>query len=267
MPDGSPDGSGAAHPGSTGVAASTSTSGAAPGGLWADLRSLPFETLFPVRRWVDQRPWNDGRVRALLFFALFPSTLSLLYRGANDETGLRYVALAFSIYFALAWTAVLRYLTGTTPTRDLARRAGMVALLTIVLGFPLLAIVASLPIVRDLGASADDAAAGLRTRVLGWVLGIGVPEEAAKAVPVIWLALKSRSIRSPREAAFLGGISGLTFGVVEAADYAIRYAESVIISTDYLLAQTLRMTTLPLFHGLWAAIAGYYIGLGVLYPA
>lgn len=124
------------------------------------------------------------------------------------------------------------------------------------------------PLIRDLyGATGSRYS---MSRIIGFILGVGILEEVTKAIPILWLAFKTRDIRTPREAAFLAGISGLAFGVAEGGSFAIRYANYLVSTSDfsgYLLAQTLRMTTLPFLHSLWAIMVGYYIGLAILHPS
>ena len=81
-------------------------------------------------------------------------------------------------------------------------------------------------------------------------------------------SLKLRRVRTPREAAFLCGVSGLAFGVAEAVHYSWTYALQNSAGRlgygDYLTVQTLRLISLPFLHCIWSAIAGYYIGLAFL---
>ena len=113
------------------------------------------------------------------------------------------------------------------------------------------------------------------SRDIGWkffgsVFGVGVLEESTKALPLYFWFIIQRKPTTPREAAFVGVISGLAFGVAEAVSYSIDYANarSAGRSTPggFLISQFLRMISLPLLHALWAGIAGYFIGLAASFP-
>jgi protease PrsW len=234
--------------------------------LIADLQTLPYGTLFPVNRWLEERPWQLTWVRALLFCSLFPTLLSLVFIGANDVSGLKYVAGAFGVYFALAWGAALYWII--SPDSIQPTRISIVAVFTAVVGVSILLALQGLPIISTLYSMTESSE--LVPRLIGFVGGVGVLEESTKALPILWFAFKLRQLRTPREIAFYAAVSGLGFGVAEGVTYALKYVVWEIQgntgATDYLLSQTIRMTTLPLLHAIWAAIAGYYIGLGVLHP-
>lgn len=230
-----------------------------------DIRSLPFSTLFPVSRWIEERPWTQRWVQLALFFALFPMVLFILFSGG---AGLSLIAVSLGLYFALAWGLALHRIISPDPGSITVRRIVLIAGFTVVVGMTVLLSIQGFPLIRDLYGATDSRYSV--ARIIGFILGVGILEETTKALPVLWLAFKARDIRTPREAAFLAGISGLAFGVAEGGSYAIRYANSLIYTADfssYLLSQTLRMTTLPFFHCLWATMVGYYIGLAILHPS
>src|SRR5690242_15539190 len=58
---------------------------AAAGKLATDFRSLSFSTLFPLRSWVAEKPWNIAAIRALAFLAFYPMLLGLLADSQNRD--------------------------------------------------------------------------------------------------------------------------------------------------------------------------------------
>ncbi|CCF85201.1 PrsW family intramembrane metalloprotease [Nitrolancea hollandica] len=230
-----------------------------------DIRSLPFSTLFPVSRWIEERPWTQRWVQLVLFFALFPMVLAILYSGGAD---LSFVVVSLGLYFALAWGLALHRIISPDSGSITGKRIALIAGFTGFVGITVLLSIQGFPLIRDLYGATESRYSV--SRIIGFILGVGILEETTKALPVLWLAFKARDIRTPREAAFLAGISGLAFGVAEGGSYAIRNAIYLITTSDfsgYLLAQTLRMTTLPFLHCLWAAMVGYYVGLAILHPS
>jgi RsiW-degrading membrane proteinase PrsW (M82 family) len=125
---------------------------------------------------------------------------------------------------------------------------------------------------------------------------VGVPEELAKAIPVLTVALiywRRRSL-APRDYLFLGAVSGLVFGASEVVHYFTvngvaefyQTIQSAIPPIEQLLATghspsgslfavligpvryfTLdfvwRFVTDPISHACWSGLTGYFIGLAV----
>ena len=98
------------------------------------------------------------------------------------------------------------------------------------------------------------------------VFTIGVPEELAKAIPVIVIALAARRRLAPADYLFLGAVSGLVFGASEAVHYLTNGAglgrgtiSDLVASLDFVW----RFPTDPITHACWAGITGYFIGLAI----
>lgn len=102
-------------------------------------------------------------------------------------------------------------------------------------------------------------------RLVGFVAGVGVFEEAIKALPVFFICYRAKGPVLPQTAVFYGLISGIGFGVFEGVGYQL----SVNMQLDYgssFFLNIARLTSLPFLHAIWAGIAGYFISLSVLYP-
>jgi RsiW-degrading membrane proteinase PrsW (M82 family) len=128
----------------------------------------------------------------------------------------------------------------------------------------------------------------------GSIFTIGIPEELAKALPVLAVAVIYRRSRGlmPRDYLFVGAVSGLAFGASEVVRYftvngvgqfyltvqsAIPQIER-LISTGHSAATSLfavligpvlyfvldfvwRFVTDPVSHACWSGLSGYFIGL------
>ncbi|MVN85305.1 PrsW family intramembrane metalloprotease [Deinococcus sp. HMF7620] len=232
-----------------------------------DFKGLPFDVLFPVRRWLGDQPWRMRWVQALLFFALFPLSLTHLW-GIDAE--IQDAAWAIGTYFALLWGYVLWAIV--QPGQLKRRNLFLITVFTAIVGVFLVLTLQKLPFISALYSATEWNFSP--ARLVGFVAGVGLVEEAVKLLPVFWLAVKWREIRTPREAAFYAGISGLAFGVAEAVAYSIHYTDTntfgmtfgLVGSGNYVVSEFLRLITLPFLHCVFSGIAGYYLGLSLLAP-
>ena len=105
-------------------------------------------------------------------------------------------------------------------------------------------------------------------------LGVGFNEEISKALPILLVALYLLKYQSTKLSVkmwmFIGTISGLTFGVVEASK--IYTAEAILDINSHpgdviagILQFTERVFVDGFQHAIWAAIAAFFIGLGINY--
>ncbi len=218
--------------------------------------------LIPFVDWARERPWKLGLVRWFLFFTLFP--LLLVAWGQQGRPAFDQVAFLFGIYFAAAWGVAIHLFI--QPERiswvDIAR----VSLFTGVTGVVLMIwLVQFLPGMALLRAAAETSPA--YGRLLANVVGVGIPEETVKAIPIWWIFLRNREPGTIREIVFLGCVSGFAFGVSESVSYSILYANSLgqgnLGLEQYLLVQYTRLITLPLLHAVFSGIVAYSVGLSL----
>lgn len=204
--------------------------------------------LFPIRAWVRHpflRTWTTWLFVAL---ALVPVLAGVLPVG-SDGTDQAWV---FAAYFAAAWFGVLWVLV-----RPQAVSGGLLAVLCVT------ALVVEGPLAVALETALDSDTDNL---VLS-VLTVGVPEELVKLLPVVALALyvRHRGL-APRDALFLGAVSGLVFGAAEAVTYVTEYIPVVSGGgIDGALSSVWRFVVGPLLHALWAGVSGYFVGLAAQY--
>jgi RsiW-degrading membrane proteinase PrsW (M82 family) len=135
------------------------------------------------------------------------------------------------------------------------------------------------------------------------IYSVGLPEELAKAVPVLavvliyrlWLDRRwGRHELTPRDCLFLGAVSGLAFGASEVVHYftvngiaefylivqsALPAIQQLIVTGHsapvsvfaaligpvryFILDFVWRFLTDPITHACWAGLTGYFIGLAV----
>lgn len=231
--------------------------------LISDLKSLHISSLVPFQTWLEDKPWDLLWVRWFAFFALYPLVLANYWKSQVDLSD---AAWAFGIYFATIWGLIIFL---CIKPGNLAKGIVLrVTAFTSVGGIALVLIMQKAPVIKDLYVAAGSA--NILGRALGFVLGVGLLEEAAKALPLYWLFIHKKNPTQPRESAFLGSMSGLAFGVSEAVSYSILYAYGrelrIFGDGQYIVLQFLRLITIPLLHALWSGIVGYFVGLASLVP-
>jgi RsiW-degrading membrane proteinase PrsW (M82 family) len=230
-----------------------------------------FEMVVPYRKALSPEVFRHSTVRLLLFFALFPLLLGFTLARMRTAPGLEQTAWLLGIYYASIWGVVLHNLI--KPPRISWRLTGACVLFTIVIGIPLLLLLQQFPPIRFLYA-----AAGTRQLVpslIGFIGGVGILEESCKALSVYFVLLRPNRLHDPLSGAFYGAMSGLGFAISEGVLYSVRYAMGLLTELaarqngfgDYLLANTIRFVSLPLFHAIWAGIVGYFLGLAAINPS
>jgi RsiW-degrading membrane proteinase PrsW (M82 family) len=235
--------------------------------------------LLPLGDWVRHHSLRSWPV--LLFLALIcvPSIALVILGGNPSASTFDHVAWIFAGYFAVAWLLLL----GVIIRPDHVTRP-MLAVVTVI------ALATQVPLAVTLEA---DLHAG-NTSLGPSIYTIGLPEELAKALPVLAVALiyRRRHGLVPRDYLFLGAVSGLVFGASEVVHYftvngvaefyltvqsAIPAIEHLIItghsaSTSvfavligpvryFILDFVWRFVTDPITHACWSGLTGYFIGL------
>ena len=102
-------------------------------------------------------------------------------------------------------------------------------------------------------------------RLIGFVLGVGVFEEVAKAIPLFLIIRKAKEPYIPQSMVFYGLMSGIAFGVFEGVQYQMTVNAELDYS-DAFFMNIARLTCLPFLHAVWTGMAGYFIAFANLYP-
>lgn len=102
-------------------------------------------------------------------------------------------------------------------------------------------------------------------RLVGYIFGVGLFEEALKLVPVVWIIYKAGHPIFPKTAVFYGLISGIAFGVIEGVTYQITLNKTLEYDASFFF-NIARLTTLPFLHSIWTAIGAYFISFSFLFP-
>jgi RsiW-degrading membrane proteinase PrsW (M82 family) len=242
-------------------------------------RAAQVNDLLPLGDWFRHHSLRSWPVLLFLVLICVP-TIALVILGLNPSvSAFDQVAWIFAAYFAVAWLLLL----GVIIRPEHVTRP-MLIVVTVI------ALVTQVPL-----AVALEAALHASTVNLGHsIFGIGIPEELAKALPVLAVALIYRRRRGlvPRDYLFLGAVSGLVFGASEVVRYftvngvaqfylTVRSAIPAIerlLSTGHSASTSLfavligpvlffildfvwRFVTDPISHACWSGLTGYFIGL------
>ena len=165
-----------------------------------------FGDLLPLGDWYRHHSLRSFPV--LLFLALICVPSIALYIVGSNATTTTFDAAAwiFAAYFAVAWLLLLGVIIRPMHVTRL-----MLLLVTV------LALLTEVPLAVALETSLHATNASL----LPSIVTIGLPEEIAKALPVLVVALIYRGRRglTPRDYLFIGAVSGLVFGAGEVVRY------------------------------------------------
>ncbi|MCG8366085.1 MAG: PrsW family glutamic-type intramembrane protease [Pseudanabaenales cyanobacterium] len=227
------------------------------------LKTFKFSSVVPYKQALSPDLYNSNVVRLLIFFSLFPWVVGWL----TVDAGLAQVAWILGIYYAFIWGIVLRQLI--KPVQFSWSDTLKCTAFTVFVGIPLLLFFQHVPLFRLLYVASDQS--GLILNMLGFVLGVGVLEEVCKGLSVYLFLLRPGKLSDPLTAAFYGAMSGLGFAIAEGAEYSVRYSFGLVSGElnfgEFVLVNTLRFISLPLFHAIWAGIVGYFLGLAAINPS
>ncbi len=215
-----------------------------------------FSSLVPVRHWARDPALRSWPVLLLLALVAVPP-IAVLLLNQPTTAHLEDAAWIYAYYFAVAWLLLL----GVVVRPQHVSRSMLVTVAAI-------GVVTQVPIALWL----EDALHSSNGNLFGSIFTIGLPEELAKAIPVVivaWIWRKRLHQQTPRDYLFLGAVSGLVFGAVEAERYFTLGLGSLQgnVNGQELQALTIsyvwRFLTDPISHACWAGITGYFIGLAI----
>ena len=244
-------------------------------------RTAQVNDLFPLGDWIRHHSLRSWPVLLFLLLICVPS-IALYALGLNPSAStFDHVAWIFAAYFAVAWLLLL----GVIIRPDHVTRT-MLLLVTAI------ALATEVPLAVTLEVDLHAQTAGLGPSIYS----VGLPEELAKALPVVVVALVYRLFAQhdlmPRDYLFLGAVSGLAFGASEVVHYFTvngladfyQTVQSAIPTIQHLLTTghsapdslfavliepvryfvldfVWRFLTDPITHACWAGLTGYFIGL------
>jgi RsiW-degrading membrane proteinase PrsW (M82 family) len=206
-------------------------------------------SLLPLGEWVRNPALRSWPVLLFISLVAVPPIALVVFVDNPSQSTFDEAAWILAAYFALAWLLLVGMIVRSNRLTWL-----LLAAVTVI------ALVTQVP----LAIALEDALHSSNSNLFASVFTIGLPEELAKAIPVLAIALVCRKRLAPTDYLFLGAVSGLVFGASEAQHYL---ASGVGVGTNPTmdLVTTLqyiwRFPTDPISHACWAGLTGYFIGL------
>src|SRR6476659_6835455 len=220
--------------------------------------SYSFSNLVPLRHWARDPALRSWPVLLLVALVCVPPA-ALVMLNEPTPAKIRDIAWIFAVYFAVAWLLLL----GVIVRPQHVSRAMLAAIAVV-------GVVTQAPTAIFLETKLHAGTSSLLD-----VFTIGIPEELAKAIPIVvvaWIWRRYWHTQTPRDYLFLGAVSGLVFGAAEVVHYftdVLGHLSGNATGPD-LQALTLeyvwRFLTDPIDHACWAGITGYFIGLAITGP-
>lgn len=226
---------------------------ASDGNIFHQLRRIGGDLIFPHADIFTRQWFKDSQFIMLAILGLVPLFLPILTLGSDFL-----VFYTMSLYFSVLWGMIFYYFFRTQQVT--IRRAVGTFFFSQACVF----------LVFDTGIASFNpfyafTSSPFPLDTVGFILGVGVTEELAKLLPLLYIALKAREPLVPQTLVFYGLISGVAFGVYEGVEYQMTVnAEQDYTTAHYL--NVLRLTSLPFLHALWCGISGYFLAFARLYP-
>jgi RsiW-degrading membrane proteinase PrsW (M82 family) len=233
-----------------------------------DIRAMLPHLMLPLDEfsrfaWIENR-----RISAIAAVGLLPLVIYAVFR---DPMQLGNAFWAMALYFSAMWALFFYYVFPAPEVRVKTAAfcffiTGIVsvsALLLLYNFWPLSAVVAWIK------------AEHWFVRWIGFVLGVGIPEELCKAF-VLLVIMRRAGGCGPQTVLFYGLMSGLGFGIYEGVKYQTQHnfefalratgEANAYFAAEYYLLNLVRLTTLPFLHAIWTGMAGYFLGFAFQYP-
>ena len=221
-----------------------------------------FQILIPVRSWLKDPGWRQGLRLLVITYALLPPVFIALFASSGN---LATPGWAYSLYIAPLWAIGFWLLIRPGPVRALEVQIGVAVIIWTLVWLNVVTVN-----INDQLAKPGQSLSFLTA------LGVGYNEEITKALPILLaglIVLKFRSAKlDVRMWMFLGTVSGLTFGVSEAALYtpqaivSVSQAQAASQAVSAVLAFAERVFVDGFQHAVWAGISAFFIGVAVNYP-
>ncbi|MDR0982439.1 MAG: PrsW family intramembrane metalloprotease [Culturomica sp.] len=229
------------------------------GSLINQIKDIGRELIFPSDVFSRKAIMQDSRLLWLALIGLAPAFLISFFSSIPVIT-----FYVIALYFSVIWGLFFYYFFKTPQINTKTIFTVFFSLQAFVFfAWDVLSLPAIIPGISLMYAWTDSP--NILLRMFGYIFGVGLLEETAKALPLLWIIHRSKEPYIPQSMVFYGLISGIAFGVFE----GVQYQMGVNIELDYANAffmNVARLTSLPFLHAIWAGMAGYFIAFANLYP-
>jgi RsiW-degrading membrane proteinase PrsW (M82 family) len=222
------------------------------------LKLIGQELIFPRQIFSRTEIMKDSRLLWLSLLGLSPAVLIGLF--SRIPTVTFYV---ISLYFSIIWGLIFFYFFKTRQISIKTTVALFFILQLVVFTIWDIINLPSFPVINILYRFTESPL--WLVRLAGFILGVGILEETAKAIPLILIIYRAKEPQIPQSLVFYGLMSGIAFGVFEGVQYQMKLNISLDYANAYFM-NIARLTSLPFLHAIWAGMAGYFIAFANLYP-
>jgi len=227
------------------------------GNIFKQIGDIGRELIIPEDVFDRKKVMADKKLLVFTIIGLAPIILSKLFISPY----IVFYSIAF--YFSTIWGLFFFYLFKTNQV--VLKRTLLIFFLTQIFVFITWDIfkLPTWPVIEVLYAWTESDS--FVFRLLGFVLGVGIFEETAKALPLLIIVFRAKEPLIPQTLVFYGLMSGIAFGVFEGVEYQMSINNNLEYHLSFFM-NVARLTSIPFLHAVWAGIAGYYISFANLYP-
>lgn len=223
------------------------------GNIMSQLKAIGTELIFPKTALFSKSFLSDQRFLILALVGLLPMIIM------NIPLGGFFLFYGVSLYFSIVW-GLLFYVCFKTSQVKIKTTLSVFFLTQ--LGVFVAWDIMGLPNLNPFYALTKT---GFPINVPGFILGVGVMEELAKMLPLLFILWKSKEPLIPQTVVYYGLMSGISFGVYEGVGYQMTINAQQEYDVSFFL-NIIRLTSLPFLHACWCGIAGYFLSFAKLYP-
>jgi RsiW-degrading membrane proteinase PrsW (M82 family) len=228
------------------------------GAIFQQLKDIGRELIIPgnVFAWKEIR--KDTRLLWLALLGLAPAFLISFFSASPFIT-----FYVISLYFSIIWGLFFFYFFKTSQIKIKTTIALFFILQVVVFVVWDILRLPAWPGINFLYGFTESS--NVLLRLVGFILAVGVLEEAVKAVPLLLILHRAKEPYIPQSMVFYGLMSGIAFGVFEGVQYQMTVNAQLDYSSAFFM-NVARLTSLPFLHAVWAGMAGYFLSFAYLYP-
>jgi RsiW-degrading membrane proteinase PrsW (M82 family) len=228
------------------------------GSIAQQLQTIGRELIIPKQIFSRREIMKDSRLLWLALLGLSPAFLIGVFSSIPVIT-----FYVISLYFSIIWGLFFFYFFKTQQINTKTTISLFFILQLFVFVIWDILRLPNLPGINILYSFTNSSSMILR--MTGFIFGVGLLEETAKAIPLLLIIYRAKEPYIPQSLVFYGLMSGIAFGVFEGVQYQMSENTQLDYANAFFM-NVARLTSLPFLHAVWAGIAGYFIAFANLYP-
>lgn len=223
------------------------------GNVVAQLQAIGSELIFPKTALFSKTFLKDQRFLILALVGLLPMLI------VNIPLGGFFLFYEVSLYFSVIWAL---FFYACFKTQQVKWKTTLSVFFLTQLCVFVVWDIFGLPALNPFYILTKTA---FPINIAGYVFGVGLTEEIAKMLPLLFILWKAKEPLIPQTMVFYGLMSGISFGVYEGVQYQMTINAQQTYDVSFFL-NIARLTSLPFLHACWCGITGYFLSFAHLYP-